>query len=187
MMRIVLAALVAASAPTAAQEQSSHVAPEDMRWVAPALAGYTDVVLFGDVWKQTDLSLRDRSLITVSALITGGNTAQLTGHLNRALDNGMKPAEIGGLITHLAFYAGWPKAVSALGVTRQVMEARGVNAAEMQVPVSGVPAPVLLRIARRGRAAGHQWPDHPFHRIGANIRAIQRHGQLALSRCHRQI
>lgn len=154
MMRIVLAALVAAcvAAPTAAQEQPTRVAPEDMRWVTPALAGYTDDVLFGQVWKQTDLNPRDRSLVTISALIAGGNTAQLTGHLNRALDNGVKPAELGGLITHLAFYAGWPKAVSALGVTRQVMEARGITAAEMQAPASGVQAADLLRIARRGAA-----------------------------------
>jgi 4-carboxymuconolactone decarboxylase len=163
-IRSILAALVAAyaSAPTAAQEQLLRVAPEDMRWVAPALAGYTDEMLFGEVWKQTDLSLRDRSLITVSALIAGGNTAQLTGHLNRALDNGVKPAEIGGLITHLAFYAGWPKAVSALDVTRQVLEARGVTAAEMQAPASGLQAADLLRIARRSSAPVTSGPAARF-------------------------
>lgn len=154
MMRIILVVLVAACVlgPTVARAQAPRVAPDDMRWVAPALAGYTDEILFGDVWKQTDLSLRDRSLVTVSALIAGGNVAQLTGHLNRALDNGVKPAEIGGLITHLAFYAGWPKAVSALGVTRQVMEARGVTAAGMQAPAPAAQSADLLRISRRGAA-----------------------------------
>ena len=134
MSRLVLAALGASviATPTIAQERAPSVAPEDMHWVAPALTGYTDEVLFGDVWLRTDLSLRDRSLVTLSALIAGGNTAQLTGHLGRALDNGVKPSEISALITHLAFYSGWPNAVSALGVTRQVMEARGVTSADMQ-------------------------------------------------------
>jgi 4-carboxymuconolactone decarboxylase len=152
MMRIVIAVLGAAcvAAPAMAQEQPPRVAPEDMRWVAPALAGYTDEVLFGKVWRQSDLSPRDRSLVTVSALIAGGHTAQLTGHLNRALDNGVKPAEIGGLITHLAFYAGWPNSVSSLGVARQVLEARGVAAAEMQAPTAAAQKADRLRISRRG-------------------------------------
>jgi 4-carboxymuconolactone decarboxylase len=132
--RLLLAALGAAltTMPVSAQEQKPSVAPEDMHWVAPALAGYTDEVLFGDVWERTELTPRDRSLATLSALIAAGNTAQMTGHLGRALDNGVTPAEISGLITHLAFYSGWPKAVSALGVTRQVLEARGITAADMQ-------------------------------------------------------
>ena len=152
MIRLVVAALTAAlmAAPATAQEQAPRVAPEDMRWVAPALAGYTDEVLFGDVWRRTDLSLRDRSLITVSALIAGGHTAQLTGHLNRALDNGVKPAEIGAQITHLAFYAGWPNAVSALTVARQVLEARGVSAAEMQASPALRKTADRLRVRRKG-------------------------------------
>jgi 4-carboxymuconolactone decarboxylase len=123
------------AAPAAAQEPAPRVAPEDMRWVAPGLAGYTDEVLFGDVWSGSDLSPRDRSLVTLSALIKGGHTGQLRGHLNRALDNGVEPAEIGAVVTHLAFYAGWPNAVSALSEVRQVMEARGFTAADMQAPV----------------------------------------------------
>lgn len=152
MMRATLVALVAAcvAAPASAQEDPPRVAPEDMRWVAPALAGYTDRVLFGEVWQQSDLTPRDRSLITVAALIAGGNTAQLTGHLNRALDNGVKPAEIGGLITHLAFYAGWPNVVSALGVVRQVLEGRGVTSAEMDMVAPAVRENDRLRITRKG-------------------------------------
>lgn len=159
-----MAALVAAciATPAAAQEQPPRVAPEDMRWVAPALADYTDEVLFGEVWKQTDLSLRDRSLVTVSALIAGGNTSQLAGHLNRALDNGVKPVELSGLITHLAFYAGWPKAVSALDVTRQVMETRGITAAEMQAPASNAQTADLFRIIRRGTAPVASGPAPRF-------------------------
>jgi 4-carboxymuconolactone decarboxylase len=152
MRRFVLAAVAAAfvAAPAFAQTPAPSVAPEDMRWVAPALASYTDEVLFRQVWRGPELSPRDRSLVTLSALVTGGNTAQMTSHLNRALDNGVRPSEIGGLITHLAFYTGWPKSVSALSVTRQVLEARGITAAEMQ-PHTGVPGDTdRLRIARKG-------------------------------------
>ena len=92
MMRVAIAAAVAVfvALPVSAQEPAPRVAPEDMRWVTPGLADYTDELLFGDVWRRTDLSLRDRSLVTVSALIAGGHTAQLRGHLNRALDNGVE-------------------------------------------------------------------------------------------------
>ena len=127
-------AAAALAMPVAAQQPapSPTVAPPDMHWVAPGLAEYTDEVLFGDVWRRSDLSLRDRSLVTVSALVASGNTAQLKGHLNRALDNGIKPSEISGVITHLAFYAGWPNAVSTLGVAREVLESRGVTAMQMR-------------------------------------------------------
>ncbi len=100
-----------------------RVAPEIQR----RLAAYTDEVLFGDVWKRAGLSLRDRSLVTVSALIAAGKTEQLTGHLVRALDHGIKPGEIGEVITHLAFYSGWPSAVSALPVADEVFRRRGID------------------------------------------------------------
>jgi 4-carboxymuconolactone decarboxylase len=90
---------------------------------APKLAELTDDVLFGDVWARPDLSPRDRSLITVASLITGGNTEQLTGHLQRAKDNGLTEAELKEVIIHLAFYAGWPKAMSAITVAKQVFGA----------------------------------------------------------------
>src|SRR4051794_24018948 len=80
---------------------------------APALVNYTDNVLFGDVWSRAELSPRDRSLVTVAALTTAGNTEQLTFHLQYAKDNGLTEPELIEAITHLAFYAGWPKAMSA--------------------------------------------------------------------------
>ncbi len=89
---------------------------------APKIAELTDDVLFGDVWERPELSPRDRSLITVAGLIMGGNTEQLPGHLSRALVNGVTPGEISEIITHMAFYAGWPKALSAVGVARRVLE-----------------------------------------------------------------
>ena len=90
--------------------------------IAPALASYTDDVLFGDIWERADLSKRDRSLITVAALIAGGNTEQLPGHLNRARENGLSETELVEVITHLAFYAGWPKAMSAITVAKEVFK-----------------------------------------------------------------
>ena len=89
---------------------------------APKLAELTDDVLFGDVWERADLSKRDRSLVTVAALIANGNTEQLTGHLNRAKDNGLSEAELAEVIIHLAFYAGWPRAISAVKVAREIFK-----------------------------------------------------------------
>jgi 4-carboxymuconolactone decarboxylase len=89
---------------------------------APKLAEITDEVLFGDVWERAELSKRDRSLVTVAALIANGNTEQLTGHLNRARDNGLTETEIAEVIIHLAFYAGWPRAMSAVKVAREVFK-----------------------------------------------------------------
>jgi 4-carboxymuconolactone decarboxylase len=88
----------------------------------PKLVSLTDDVLFGDVWERTELSPRDRSLITVAALITGGNSEQLPFHLSGAKENGLTETELKEIITHLAFYAGWPKAMSALTVARRIFE-----------------------------------------------------------------
>jgi 4-carboxymuconolactone decarboxylase len=93
--------------------------------VAPALAGYTDDVLFGDVWKRPGLSPRDRSLITVATLVALYRTNELPFHLGFALRNGVTKDELTELITHLAFYAGWPSASSAVGIARKVFEEAG--------------------------------------------------------------
>ena len=90
---------------------------------APKLVSLTDDVLFGDVWERTELSKRDRSLITVAALITNGSTEQLRSHLARAKDNGLSEAELKEDIIHLAFYAGWPRAMSAVTVAKEVFGA----------------------------------------------------------------
>jgi 4-carboxymuconolactone decarboxylase len=91
--------------------------------LAPGLVHFTDDVLFREVWERPQLSPRDRSLITVAALLTGGNAEQLTYHLQFAKDNGATEEELIEAITHLAFYAGWPKAFSAMGVAKQVFHA----------------------------------------------------------------
>lgn len=89
---------------------------------APKLAQLTDDVLFGDVWARPELAPRDRSLVTVAALIANGNTDQLRSHLARAKQNGVTEAELAEVIIHLAFYAGWPRAISAVTVAREVFE-----------------------------------------------------------------
>jgi 4-carboxymuconolactone decarboxylase len=87
---------------------------------APALVAFTDDVLFGQVWERQELSAKDRSLVTVASLTTSGNTEQLAYHLGLAKDNGASEPELIEAITHLAFYAGWPKAMSAMTVAKQV-------------------------------------------------------------------
>jgi 4-carboxymuconolactone decarboxylase len=90
--------------------------------VAPALADYTDEILFGDVWQRPGLSARDRSLITVATLIALYRTSELPFHLKRALENGVSREELVEVITHLAFYSGWPTANSAVAIARRVFE-----------------------------------------------------------------
>jgi 4-carboxymuconolactone decarboxylase len=109
--------------------------------LAPGMARFTDEVLFGDVWLRKELSPRDRSLVVISALIASGKTAQLQGHLGRALDNGVTPREASGLLTHLAIYAGWPSAVSALDVYEAVYKARNVDTDALQSAIAPLPAP----------------------------------------------
>jgi 4-carboxymuconolactone decarboxylase len=92
---------------------------------APKLAELTDDVLFGDVWARSELSPRDRSLITCAALLTNGSTEQLRSHLGRGWQNGLTETELKEMIIHLAFYAGWPRAMSAITVAREVFNAGG--------------------------------------------------------------
>jgi 4-carboxymuconolactone decarboxylase len=99
----------------------------DLQAVSPALAEYTQKRLFNDVWKRPGLAPRDRSIITISALIARGQTAEMPFHLNLALDNGVAPAEISEIITHLAFYSGWATATTAAPVVRAVFAARGIG------------------------------------------------------------
>ncbi|KAF0815220.1 hypothetical protein IGB42_00298 [Andreprevotia sp. IGB-42] len=97
---------------------------------APKLAQLTDDVLFGDVWQRPDLNPRERSLATVSALVALYRLEQLPFHLQRALDNGITHAELAELITHLAFYAGWPCAASAITLLNAIPAAASSNTTE---------------------------------------------------------
>ena len=97
---------------------------EAVRNVVPDLIKYSENVLFGEVWERPGLSKRDRSLIVVATLIALGRERQLVGHLNRALDNGVTKNELSEIITHLAFYAGWPAAMTAAQIAKDVFEKR---------------------------------------------------------------
>ena len=92
--------------------------------VTPGLVQYTTDVLFRDLWLRPELAPRDRSLVTVSALVATGQVAQITYHLNRAMDNGLTQEQAGEVVAHLAFYAGWPNAFSAAPVFKDVLEKR---------------------------------------------------------------
>lgn len=94
--------------------------------IAPALADYRERVLFGDVWKRPGLSARDRSLITVACLVALYRVNELPFHLKRALENGVTRDELVEAITHLAFYAGWPTANTALPLARRIFDEAGV-------------------------------------------------------------
>jgi 4-carboxymuconolactone decarboxylase len=106
----------------------------DARSVAPALEKYTHDRLLGEVWKRPGLSARDRSIVTVAVLVARNHTVDMPYYINRALDNGVKPAEISELITHLAFYSGWGNAVSAVDVAKDVFAKRGIRTHQLPAP-----------------------------------------------------
>ena len=105
-----------------ATPQSTVNTRNEARQVAPKLIDLSEQVLYGDVWERKQLSKRDRSLITVAALIAMVRPDQLRGHLDRALINGVTREEIGEAITHLAFYAGWPAAMTAARIAKQLFD-----------------------------------------------------------------
>lgn len=110
----------AASDTTATQQQSR--AQQLMGATAPKLADLTDSVLYADIWERPELSKRDRSLVTVAALIALNRPDQLRSHLNLARQNGVTEEELVETITHMAFYSGWPSAVSAVAIAKDVFK-----------------------------------------------------------------
>jgi 4-carboxymuconolactone decarboxylase len=100
------------------------VAQKTIGDIAPKLAQLTDDVVFGDVWERPQLSKRDRSLITCAALVATGKTEQMNFHFPRAVENGVTQEELVELITHLAFYVGWPNAMSAIARAKELLGAQ---------------------------------------------------------------
>jgi len=96
-------------------------ARERIRGTVPKLAEISDTLIYGEVWERPQLSKRDRSLITVAALVATYRPEQLVSHLTRAINNGVTQEEITEVITHMAFYAGWPAAMSAAQVAYTVL------------------------------------------------------------------
>ncbi len=124
---------------------------ENVRAVAPALEMYEQKFLVGDLWNRPGLSRRDRSVVTVAALIARDQTVELPHYLALALDNGVKPAEISEIITHLAFYTGWANAMDAIPAARDVFKSRNIGADQLP-PASG-PQLALDEAAEKQRAS----------------------------------
>lgn len=134
--------------------------PQAADTVAPVLHNYGQKVLFGDLWKRKELSSRDRSVVTLAALIARNQTVELPYYVNLALDNGVKPDEISEIITHLAFYSGWANGVSAAALAKDVFSARNNIKADQ---LSGI-TPTLLPLneaaeAQRAANVGKQFGE----------------------------
>src|SRR5205085_2575959 len=115
--------------------------------VAPALQQYRQQRVLGEVWKRPQLSARDRSIVTLAALVSRQQTIEMPFYLNVALDNGVKPREVAEMVTHLAFYSGWGNAASAVAVAKDVFAQRKIGADQLpQV------APQLLALDEKAEA-----------------------------------
>jgi 4-carboxymuconolactone decarboxylase len=136
---------------------------EDIRSVAPALENYAQKVILGDLWKRPGISPRDRSIVTVAALVARDQTVELPRYLNLALDSGVKPAEISELITHLAFYTGWANAMNAIPATREVFSSRNIGLDQLP------------------RASGPQLPLNEAAETERATRVAQQFGQITPS------
>jgi 4-carboxymuconolactone decarboxylase len=164
----VITALAVIALPAQAEErktmpaQTSLPARQDIQKVAPTLDRYTQEGLLGDVWMRPGLSMRDRSIVTLAALIARDQTIEMHFYLNLALENGVKPREISEIITQLAFYSGWANAMSAVAAAKDIFAARKIGTD--QLPVAR-PKPLPLdeaveadRAARVGGQYGVAFP-----------------------------
>ncbi len=132
--------------------------------VLPALEHYTDTLLLDEVWKRPDLSPRDRSIVTVTALIARNQPAELPYYLHLALDSGVKAGEIAEIITHLAFYSGWPNAMAAVSQARIVFAERKIGAGQLP------PAkPVLLPLDRAAEEARATSVEENFGKVAPGV------------------
>lgn len=106
---------------------AGYLTDDDVRAVSPALEHYTKGALLNGLWKRPELSARDRSVVTVAAVIARVQTMEMPAHFALALDNGVKPAELSEVITHLAFYAGWGNAMAAVAIAKEIFHQRGIG------------------------------------------------------------
>ena len=146
-----------------AQAQEAQM-KEDVRAVAPALDKYAHDTVMGDLWKRPDLSYRDRSVVTLAALIARSDTVELPENLKLALDHGVKPREISEIITHLAFYSGWGNAMSAIAATKQIFAARNIAADQLPLP-----SPKLLPLDEAAEAQRKFRNDQLFGSVGPGV------------------
>ncbi len=145
-------------------EQQHVITTENLRMVSPALERYARESLIGDLWQRPDLSPRDRSIITIAALVARNQTIELSTHLTLALDNGVQPREISEIITHLAFYAGWANAMSAVAVVRDVFAERNIGTD--QLPAA---SPELLPLDEAAEAQRATRVEQQFGTVAPGI------------------
>lgn len=109
------------------QRSETRLSSEDLRKAAPALDRYKQDVVLGALWKRPGLSSRDRSIVTIAAVIARDQAIEMADQFTLALDNGVMPGELSEVITHLAFYAGWGNAMSAVAVVNDVFATRNIT------------------------------------------------------------
>jgi 4-carboxymuconolactone decarboxylase len=173
-MKLLVATIVSLSliAPSWAQGNETQAgqkakpmgAPHDVGVVAPALERYTQGTLLGDLWKRPVLSPRDRSIITVAALIARNQTIAMPYHFSLALDNGVKPSELSEIITHLAFYSGWAHAMAAVAVAKEVFAQRKISTDQLP-PAS----PELLPLDEAAEAQRAARVEEQFGKVAPGI------------------
>lgn len=157
-MKLLAATLVslALSAPAMAQgdrnassplQGASALSPADIQAVSPALGRYAQEDVVGNLWQRPQLSRRDRSLVTVAILVARGQAVDLPHYMNLALDSGVTPRELSEAVTHLAFYAGWPNAMMAVSVAKDIFAQRRIGSD--QLPAA---SPRLLPLDERAEA-----------------------------------
>jgi len=142
----------------------SVVTPDDVRKVSPALAKYTHDAIENDLWKRPALSSRDRSIVTVAALIARIQTVGMLHYFNRALDSSVTPGELSELITHLAFYSGWSNAFSAVAIVKDIFIQRGIG--EDQLAEA---SPNLLPINEEAEAQRATTVEQNFGAVAAGV------------------
>lgn len=145
-------------------DQRQEIRRADIQAVAPALDHYTQDRLLGEVWKRPGLNVRDRSLITAAALVARNQSIEMPFYFNLALDNGLKPSELSETITHLAFYAGWPNAMSAVAAAKDVFAARRI--APDQLPQV---SPTLLPLDEKTEAQRASRNEQQFGAVAPGV------------------
>jgi 4-carboxymuconolactone decarboxylase len=130
---------------------TSALTPEDIRTVSPALEKYTEAAVAGKLWKRPGLAVRDRGIVTVSALIARNQTLGMLHNFGRVLDSGVTPAQMSEIVTHLAFYAGWSNAMSAVAVLKDIFAQRGIRADQLPAadPTALLPLDEVAENARQ--------------------------------------
>jgi 4-carboxymuconolactone decarboxylase len=140
----------------------SGLSYEDVRTVSPALEHYTKGPLLDGLWKRQEMSLRDRSIVTVAALIARIQTIEMPFYFALALDNGVKPSELSEIITHLAFYSGWANAMSAVAVAKDIFHQRGIGIDQLpsgRIPLGTRATIEVVEFSSSSRPQLSGWPS----------------------------